>query len=87
MAMVMVTIRSPHRPALDELRSRFGLDEDEVDRRFGVIEVDDGLFTVRVDEDVAERLTGDAVSGPHADVRIEPFGPPRGGEGSPRGGD
>jgi hypothetical protein len=79
--MVMVTIRSLRRPVLDELRSRYGLSEDEVDRRFGVIEVDDGLFTVRVAESAAERLTGDRAGGPYADVRVEPFGPPRRGSG------
>ena len=76
MAKVMVTIKARRRPELWELRNRYGLREDELDRRFGVVEVADGVYTVRVDAGAAKRLTGAELSGPYADPRIEPFGPP-----------
>lgn len=82
MPKVMVTIQSPENPpTIAELRSRYDLAEDEIDGDFGVVEIDpqDHLYTVLVEEASASKFVSTAdwdVSGPFANPRIEPFGPP-----------
>ena len=82
MTKVMVTIRAPERPpTLDELVERYDLGPDDIDREFGVVEIDpdDHLYTVLVTESAAARIEpGDGweTEGPFSNPRIEPFGPP-----------
>jgi hypothetical protein len=61
------------------VRRKLGLKPGELDPSFGVVEVDPRkhLYTVLVDESVAERVSGrPGIGGPHANPQIEPFGPP-----------
>jgi hypothetical protein len=82
MAKVMYTLALPAGPhSADEVRSRLGLADDELDDSFGVIEVDpdEHLFTILVEETAAARLTGRddwKLQGPYSNPRIAPFGPP-----------
>jgi hypothetical protein len=82
MAKVMMTIRWPQgQPSLEQIQKLFSLSDDEVDRDFGLIEVDpaEHLFTFLVEGTSAARIqpgVGWSVSGPYSNPRIEPFGPP-----------
>ncbi len=81
MGKVMMTIKSPKPPTLDEIQQRFGLNADDLDHAFGVIEVDpnDGMYTFMVDEGKAAQLSGheaEGVQGPYSNPKISPFGPP-----------
>ena len=86
MGKVMVTIRSAGpAPTLEQVRARYDLAEGDLDERFGVVEIapGQGLYTVLVEESAAAMITGGGagdgeweVSGPFANPRIEPFGPP-----------
>ena len=83
MAKVMMTIRWPQgQPSLEQIQKLFSLSDDEVDRDFGLIEVDpaEHLFTFLVEEASAAKVqpgAGWSVSGPYSNPRIEPFGPPQ----------
>jgi len=82
MAKVMVTVQAPESPpSIEELRSQFALDADEIDEEFGVVEIDpeDHLYTILVEEEAAGKIVSTAdweVSGPYSNPRVEPFGPP-----------
>ena len=83
MPKVMITIRAPEGPpTLATIRERYGLTEDDIDARFGVVAVDpaDHAYTILVEPSAASRITPGAgwdVEGPFSNPRIEPFGPPR----------
>ncbi|HSN89923.1 MAG TPA: hypothetical protein VLS93_01735 [Anaeromyxobacteraceae bacterium] len=82
MSKVMITIHSEEgMPALEDVKSRLGLDPSEVDDEFGVqlIDQDAHDYAILVDEDAARRILsseGSDASGPYANVRIAAFGPP-----------
>lgn len=81
MAYVLMNIKwegAP--PSLDALMERYGLDPDDLDGEFGVVEIDpdDQLYAIRVDRDAAEKLSdefggSDDVEGPFSDPPIAPF--------------
>ena len=83
MAKVMLTIQWPQgQPSLEGIQQLFSLADDEVDRDFGLIEVDpaEHLFTFLVEEGSPAKVqpgAGYRVSGPFSNPRIEPFGPPQ----------
>ena len=82
MPKVMMTFQSPRKPTLDEIRKRYSLSESEVDSAFGVVEIDpdDNLYSIRVEAGSASKVDGNnawGYSGPYADPKIEPFGPPQ----------
>lgn len=85
MPKVMVTIQAADAaPTLAEIQRRYSLGADEIDEQFGVVEVDpaEHVYTILVEASVASRITSAGqweVTGPYANVRIEPFGPPREG--------
>jgi hypothetical protein len=76
MASVMVTLElDPERASLDEVRSLLGLREDEVDQRFGVVNISpaEHLYTILVQPDAAERVRhAGPVRGVYSNPRIEP---------------
>ncbi len=69
-------------PTVEEIMEEYGVQPDQIDLEYGVQMIDPaaGDYVILVDEDVALRIGRDQVgaSGPYADVRIEPFGPPEG---------
>jgi hypothetical protein len=84
MSKVMVNICCPdHVPTLKEVEERFGLAPCDLDRDFGIIEIDprQHLFTILVEPGVAERMKtskmggGWRVEGPFANLPIAPTGP------------
>jgi hypothetical protein len=83
MAKVMMTIQwLQGQPSLEEIQKQFSLSDDEVDREFGLIEVDpdEHIFTFLVEAASAAKVQpgpGWNVSGPYSNPRIEPFGPPQ----------
>jgi hypothetical protein len=83
MAKVMMSIQWPQgRPTLEQIQKLFSLSDDEIDRDFGLIEVDpaEHIFTILVEEASAVKLRSGpswTVSGPFSNPRIEPFGPPQ----------
>ena len=85
MPRVMVTLRlDPGQATLPEVRRLLGLDADEVDPAFGVVNISpaEHLYTILVDEPAAARLEGvPQVEGVFGNPRIEPFGPPEEGQG------
>jgi hypothetical protein len=76
MASVMVTLRlDPGRTSLEEVRRLLGLAADEVDRRFGVVNINpsEHLYTILVDQQAAERIKdAEPVQGVFSNPRIEP---------------
>ena len=85
MARVMVTLRlDPERASLDEVRRLLGLAPEELDPGFGVVNISpaEHLYTILVDDSAAARVAdADQVEGVFSNPRIEPFGPPEGGNG------
>jgi len=78
-AKVLLTVTlDPRHVTLSDARNCLQLTDDEIDEHFGVVSVDDdaGLYAIRVDADVAARLTGHPhVHGAYADAQIDAFGP------------
>ncbi|WP_333771983.1 hypothetical protein [Streptomyces sp. IBSBF 3136] len=77
---VLVTVTLPAGATLEDALHRYGLTPDQVDEAYGLVSVDPakGLYALLVSEDAAARLTGGpGASGPYANPRIEPYGPPR----------
>jgi hypothetical protein len=76
MATVMITLRlEPEQASLDEVRRLLGLAADEIDQRFGVVNINpsEHLYTILVDEKAAERVKGAGpVRGVFSNPRIEP---------------
>lgn len=85
MAKVMVTLRlEPEQASLPEVRRLLGLAPEEVDPAFGVVNISpaEHLYTILVEEPAAARVAdADQVEGVFSNPRIEPFGPPEGGNG------
>lgn len=85
MARMMVTLRLPPEQAnLEEVRRLLGLSPEEVDPAFGVVNISpaEHLYTILVDDSAAARVAdADQVEGVFSNPRIEPFGPPEGGNG------
>lgn len=77
----MLTVAlDPGEATLAGAARRLGLDEQELDPGFGVVEIDPAThrYTVLVDESAAERASRvPGVEGPYSNPRIEPFGPPK----------
>jgi hypothetical protein len=82
MAKLMITLRFKGAvPTIDELQARYGLTDDEIDKSFGIVEVDpeDRLYTILVEETAVPKVKPDQeidVKGPYSNPRISPFGPP-----------
>lgn len=79
MSRLMVTVKFPHKPTLDEAMARFGLSAAEVDASFGVQELDpnSGEYVLLVDAAAAQRIQGGAgVTGAFSNPTIGTFGPP-----------
>jgi hypothetical protein len=76
MATVMITLQlDPERASLEEVRRLLGLREDEVDQRFGVVNINpsEHLYTILVEEEAAERVRhADPVRGVFSNPKIEP---------------
>lgn len=83
MTKIMVTfqVEGPV-PTVDQLQERYGLTDEEIDRRFGVVEVDpaDRTYTILIEASAAKKVQAEGpitkVEGPFSNPRIEPFGPP-----------
>jgi hypothetical protein len=59
----------------DDVRAHYGLGPDDLDSAYGVIQVDDHAFSVRVTEEAHERMKGRdgwRLEGPFADPAIAP---------------
>jgi hypothetical protein len=80
MAKSMMTLRlDPTEANVASVKAKFGLRDDEIDSTFGVVCIDpaQNLYTILVDETTGAKLAGrEGVSGPYANPKIEPFGPP-----------
>jgi hypothetical protein len=76
MATVMITLQlDPERASLEEVRRLLGLREDELDQRFGVVNINpsEHLYTILVEEEAAERVRhADPVRGVFSNPKIEP---------------
>lgn len=74
-------------PSVEDICRKFGFTPEEIDRDYGVIEIDpaDHLYCLMVDQSAVERLDRDwanqsepsGLEGPFSNPRIEPFGPPQ----------
>lgn len=82
MAELMMTVHWPGKaPTIDEIQQRFSLTEEEINKSFGVVEVDPGehIYTFLVNETAVSKIHSQSdvkVEGPFSNPRIEPFGPP-----------
>ncbi len=78
MSKVMVSIRyRGETPTLDEIRSRYALSESEIDARFGATRVSDGVVTVLVDAEAADKLTPTddwVIEGPFSNPSVQTTG-------------
>jgi hypothetical protein len=76
MASVMVSLQlDPEQASLEEVRRLLALGEDEVDPRFGVVNIDpnEHLYAILVEQEAAERVRDAApVRGVFSNPRIEP---------------
>ena len=78
---VMVTLVSPGgAPSVEEIEATFGLSASDLDRQFGLIEVDDlrHEYTILVEESAVPRIHSTRrwrVLGPFSNPRIAPLGP------------
>lgn len=80
MAKLMVTLKlEPNQATLSQVKRKLHLKRDEIDAGFGVICIkpDENLYTILVDEAIAQQISGVAGLQSHANPRIEPFGPPK----------
>jgi len=83
MPKIMVTIRTPQAaPTISEIMTRYGLIESEIDKKFGVIEIDPDqhAYTILVDEAAAGKIAsaGDwTVEGVFSNPAIAAFGRPQ----------
>jgi hypothetical protein len=83
MSTLMVTFQAPGKPPdVESIKQRYGLSDDEIDKDFGVVEIDptDHTYTILVDEKAVSKVTSTAdwkVTGSFSNPRIEPFGPPQ----------
>jgi hypothetical protein len=72
----MITLQlEPEQASLEEVRRLLGLAEDEVDQRFGVVNINpsEHLYTILVDQEAAERVKdAGPVRGVFSNPRIEP---------------
>ena len=81
MGKVMLTLQSSlGAPSVDEIERQFVLSQHEIDRQFGVVEVDDLTheYTILVEESAVPRIQSTEkwnVSGPFSNPRVAPFGP------------
>jgi hypothetical protein len=77
---VMVTLVSPGgAPGIEEIEATFGLSLSDLDRQFGVVEVDDLTheYTILVEESALPRIHSTErwrIVGPFSNPRIAPFG-------------
>lgn len=87
MTKLMITLRIEGTiPSIDEIQTRYALTDDEIDKSFGLVEIDpeDALYTILVEETAVAKVKPDQeidVKGPYSNPRISPFGPP---ESAPR---
>ena len=76
MATVMVTLElDPERASLEDVRRLLGLREEEVDQRFGVVNISPAqhLYTILVQPEAAERVRhAEPVRGVYSNPKIEP---------------
>jgi len=86
MSKLLYTIMWDKQPlTVDTFSKEFDVALNEIDRDFGVVEIDPQahLYAVMIEEAAANRLSGkqssadNRVSGPYDNPVIEPFGPPR----------
>jgi hypothetical protein len=78
MNKVMVTLRLPTPLSLDQIQEKFGLTGGEIDKDFGVVEIDprEHLYTVLVGPTAASKLgrgSGLDYSGPYSNPKIATF--------------
>lgn len=77
---VMMTFTYPGgTPTVQDVMRKYGLQAEEMDASFGVIEIDpeDHLYSMMIDSAAAERIqpgSGGELKGPFSNPRIEPFG-------------
>ena len=83
MAKVMLSVTAPQgAPTPEDLERRLSLPEGTIDRRFGVVEVDDlrHEYAISIDEAAAPLVRsapGLEVSRPFSDPKIDTFDPPQ----------
>jgi hypothetical protein len=82
--MVFITVRLPPGATLESAMRQLDLSREEVDADYGLVAIDpdSGLYGLRVTETASHRVIArttdtDTYSGPWADPRIEPYGPPQ----------
>ena len=71
-------------PSVEQICAEYGLEPEELDPKFGIIEIDpeQHLYSILVDEEAVQRLEKRegqeplGLEGPFSDARIAPFGPP-----------
>ena len=78
MNKVMVTLRLPTSLSVAQIQEKFALSDEEIDKNFGVVEIDprEHLYTVLVDPSAASRLgegSGLDYSGPYSNPKIATF--------------
>jgi hypothetical protein len=76
MSKVLVTFSSAEDPTISEVIERFSLDESDIDRDFGVVELDpdEHLFTALIEAPAAARIHGvDSEVGVHSNPPMRPF--------------
>lgn len=68
MAQVMMTLQcSGPAPTLEQVKSEYNLQDDEIDPGFGIVSIDpsDGTYALRVEESAATKLQSHGASSPH----------------------
>jgi len=63
------------KPSLEQIAKKYGFQTDDIDRDFGVIEIDpqDNLYSILVEESAVVPKDAKDIEGPFSNPRIEPF--------------
>lgn len=63
------------KPSIDEIRSKFGIAEEDIDASFGVVPLDGESYAILISATAYAKIEGGGIlDGPYSNPRIDHFG-------------